>query len=81
MFTSKNGELLWSGSPVERQGRLSAANVIKMVPGPTRYASSHVQDIKSAFELFITPSMQKDILEMTNLEGRLCMVTIGKSWM
>ncbi|KAK2818952.1 hypothetical protein Q5P01_024513 [Channa striata] len=38
---SKNGKLLWSISPLERQGRLSAANVIKMVPGPTRYAVSH----------------------------------------
>ncbi len=33
-----------------------------MVPGPTRYADSHVQDIKSAFELFITPSIEKYIL-------------------
>ena len=41
-----------------------------MVPGPNRYAVSRVQDIKSAFELFITPSIKKDILEMINLEGR-----------
>ncbi|XP_039550046.1 piggyBac transposable element-derived protein 4-like, partial [Pimephales promelas] len=67
---SKNGKLSWSHSPPERQGRLSAANVIKMVPGPTRYAVSHVQDIKSAFDLFITPSIEKDVLEMTNLEGK-----------
>ncbi len=42
-----------------------------MVPGPTRYAVSHVQDIKSAFELFITPSVETNILEiyLTNLEG------------
>lgn len=74
---SKNGKLSWSRSPLEQQGRLSAANVIKMVPGPTRYAVSHVQDIKSAFELFITPSIEKDILEMTNLEGRR---VYGDSW-
>lgn len=59
---SKNGKLLWSVSPLEQQGRLSAANVIKMVPGPTRYAVSHVQDIKSAFELFITPSIERTYL-------------------
>jgi len=69
---SKNGKLSWSHSPPERQGRLSAANVIKMVPGATKYAVSHVQDIKSAFDLFITPSIEKDVLEMTNLEGIAC---------
>ncbi|XP_051982284.1 piggyBac transposable element-derived protein 4-like [Xyrauchen texanus] len=74
---SKNGKLSWSRSPPERQGRLSAANVIKMVPGPTRYAVSHVQDIKSAFDLFITPSIEKDVLEMTNLEGRR---VYGEGW-
>ena len=67
---SKNGKVLWSVSPLEQQGRLSAANVIKMVPGPTRYAVSYVQDIQSAFELFMTPSIEKTILQMTNLEGR-----------
>ncbi len=56
-------------SPLELQGKLSTANVIKMVPGPTRYAVSHIQDIKSAFELFITPSVENNILEMINLEG------------
>ena len=38
-----------------------------MIPGPPRYAVSHVH--KSAFELYMTPSVEKDILEMTNLEG------------
>ncbi len=66
---SKNGKLIWSRSPLELQGKLSTANVIKMVPGPTRYAVSHVRDIKSAFELFITPSVENNILEIINLEG------------
>lgn len=34
---SKNGKLLRSLSLLEQQGRLSAANVIKIVPSPTRY--------------------------------------------
>lgn len=34
-----------------------AANVIRMKPGPTRIAPTHIQDIKSQFELFSqTPS-------------------------
>ena len=37
ILPSKNGKLVWSVSPLlEQQCRLSAANVIKMVPGPTR---------------------------------------------
>lgn len=38
-----------------------------MVLGSTRYAVSHVQDVKLAI---VKPSIEKDILEMTNLEGR-----------
>lgn len=30
-----------------------------MVPGPTRYAVSHVEDIEPSFELFVTPSIEK----------------------
>lgn len=44
--------------------------LIKMVPGPIRFAVSHVQDIKTAFELFIRPSIEKYILQMMNLEGK-----------
>ncbi|XP_061910058.1 uncharacterized protein LOC133654077 [Entelurus aequoreus] len=40
-----------------------------MTPGPTRYAASHAHDIVSTFYLFITPAIEKIILEMTHLEG------------
>ncbi|XP_062409077.1 piggyBac transposable element-derived protein 4-like [Sardina pilchardus] len=74
---SKNKTLTWSVSPPVQQGRLGAANVIRMIPGPTRYAVSRVQDIKSTFELFITPAIQNIILQMTNLEGSR---VYGDSW-
>lgn len=45
--TSKNGKITWSLSPRQQQGRLNATNVIKMVPGPTRYAISHTEGIES----------------------------------
>ncbi|XP_061878322.1 piggyBac transposable element-derived protein 4-like [Entelurus aequoreus] len=77
IFLSKNGKLSWSPAPRQRQGRLSAGNVIKMVPGPTRYAISRVQDIKSAFELLMTPSIENHVLLMTNLEGSR---VFGDSW-
>ena len=47
-----------------------AANVIRMQPGQTRMVVTHVQDIKSSFELFIPDTIQKIILDCTNLEGR-----------
>lgn len=74
---SKNGKLSWSRLPPEQQGRRSAANVIKMVPGPIRYTVSHLQDIKSAFHLFITPSIEKNILEMTNLKAYIGLLILA----
>lgn len=41
-----------------------------MTPGPTRFAVTHTQDIKSTFELFFLQPLQKILLEMTNMEGR-----------
>ncbi len=76
-FMSKNGEIQWFSSPNMRQAKLSAENIIKTVPGPTRTAVTRVTDIKSAFELVMPNSIQKIILEMTNLEGRR---VLGEKW-
>lgn len=46
-------------------------------PGPTQLAVTHVQDIKSSFELFIPDSIQKIILDCSNLEGRC---VFGERW-
>ncbi|KAJ8393710.1 hypothetical protein AAFF_G00057630 [Aldrovandia affinis] len=56
---------------------MAEQNVMKMTPGPTRYAISHAHDIASTFYLFITPAIEKIILEMTNLEG---FRKYGDSW-
>lgn len=69
-WTSKDGNVKWSTSPHQSRGRLSSSNVIKMTPGPTRFAVTRVDDIQSAFQLFISPPIEKIILNMTNLEGR-----------
>ncbi|KAL6465955.1 hypothetical protein MHYP_G00260880 [Metynnis hypsauchen] len=67
-FQSKSGHLLWSSSPQDRGNRVE--NIIKMMPGPTRYATFRVDDIKSSFQLFLPESIEGIILEMTNLEGK-----------
>ncbi|KAL7849238.1 hypothetical protein SRHO_G00208610 [Serrasalmus rhombeus] len=69
-FLSKNGKIAWSSSNSDsNQGRTAASNIIRMTPGPTRYSAAHVQDISSTFLLFITPAIEKIILENINLEG------------
>jgi hypothetical protein len=48
------------------------ANVIRMQPGPTRMAVTHVQDIKSSFELFVPDTIQKIILDCMRVFGQRC---------
>jgi hypothetical protein len=48
-----------------------------MQPGPTQMVVTHVQDIKSSFELFIPDTIQKIILDYSNLEGRR---VFGERW-
>lgn len=76
-FLSKNGKIIWSSAAYDQHGRHAEQNIVKMTPGPTRYAVSHAQDIVSTFYLFITPAIEKIILDMTNLEG---FRKYGDSW-
>ncbi|XP_060720777.1 piggyBac transposable element-derived protein 4-like [Tachysurus vachellii] len=69
-FKSKSGNIYWSSVPPDLQGRAPAANVIKMIPGITRFAVTRVSDIKSCFDLFMPLSLKKVIISMTNLEGK-----------
>ncbi|XP_051765771.1 piggyBac transposable element-derived protein 4 isoform X2 [Ctenopharyngodon idella] len=70
-YQSKNRNILWtSTTPSERRGRMPARCIIKMTPGPTRFACSNAEDIKSTFELFFPDEIKKILIEMTNLEGK-----------
>ena len=69
-FHSKNGNISLSSSPPEVRGRLSAEIVIRMTQGPTRYAISRIDNIKSCFDLLLIESIQMILINMTNLEGR-----------
>uniref|UniRef100_A0A0K2VE60 PiggyBac transposable elementderived protein 4like [Takifugu rubripes] n=1 Tax=Lepeophtheirus salmonis TaxID=72036 RepID=A0A0K2VE60_LEPSM len=70
-FISKNSSVTWSSTSCDHHGRHAEQNLIKMDPGPTRYAVSHANDIVSTFNLFLTPKIEKITLEMTNREGFL----------
>ncbi|KAK7120985.1 hypothetical protein R3I94_020837 [Phoxinus phoxinus] len=77
-YQSKNGNILWtSTTPSERRGRLPTHRVIKMTPGPTRFACSNAKDIISTFELFFPDPIKKIMIEMSNLEGKR---VFGKAW-
>ncbi|XP_056117511.1 piggyBac transposable element-derived protein 4-like isoform X1 [Rhinichthys klamathensis goyatoka] len=77
-YQSKNGNILWtSTTPSERRGRLPSHRVIKMTPGPTRFACSNAKDIISTFELFFPDDIKKILIEMSNLEGKR---VFGKAW-
>nr|XP_023650860.1 piggyBac transposable element-derived protein 4-like isoform X2 [Paramormyrops kingsleyae] len=75
IFMSRNGQIEWSSSPKVAQPR--PPTILNMKPGPTQTAASLVHDIRSAFELFISDSVQQVVLNMTNIEGKRVM---GKQW-
>lgn len=56
--------------------QLFAENKIKTVPGPTRFAVARVTDIESVFELILSNSVRKVILEMKLEERRI----FGEKW-
>ena len=58
MGLEKNCGIAWASCPRKWPPRL-AANVIRMQPGPTWMAVTHVQDIKSSFELIIPEKIAK----------------------
>jgi hypothetical protein len=66
---SKNSQIKWSSVAIHKQGRMAEHKVMEMTPGPTTCAVSYAHDIVSTFYLFITPAIEKIILDMTNLEG------------
>ncbi|KAK1903743.1 General transcription factor II-I repeat domain containing protein 2 [Dissostichus eleginoides] len=45
--------------------------------GPTLYARSRIEDIKSAFYLFLPKAIEESVLNMTNKEGQR---VYGKKW-
>lgn len=54
-YESKNGEIIWTATaPTQTPGRAPAEQVMKMTPGPTRFACSRVDNVRSAFELFFS---------------------------
>jgi len=70
---AKNG-LVWKSVPFAKNeqyiGRKSSKNIIIMKPGVTYYATSHVNSLLSSFLLYMSPTIQKIIIENTNNYGQ-----------
>ncbi|XP_055770072.1 piggyBac transposable element-derived protein 4-like [Salvelinus fontinalis] len=68
---SKNGKIKWSSAAYRGPDRPRAIRqpCPAVTPGPTAYAASRALDIESAFRLFVTPAIERIIVDMTNLQG------------
>ncbi|XP_071256255.1 piggyBac transposable element-derived protein 4-like [Salvelinus alpinus] len=68
---SKNGKIKWSSAAYRGLDRPRAIRrpCPAVTPGPTAYAASRAIDIASAFRLFVTPAIERIIVDMTNLQG------------
>ncbi|XP_064867074.1 piggyBac transposable element-derived protein 4-like [Oncorhynchus nerka] len=68
---SKNGKIKWSSVAYRGPDRPRAIRRPGPVvtPGPTAYAASRALDIESTFRLFVTPAIERIIVDMTNLQG------------
>ncbi|XP_070982190.1 piggyBac transposable element-derived protein 4-like [Oncorhynchus clarkii lewisi] len=68
---SKNGKIKWSSVAYRGPDRPRAIRRPGSVvmPGPTAYAASRALDIESTFRLFVTPAIERIIVDMTNLQG------------
>jgi hypothetical protein len=63
MLTSKD-------DPIVNGDRRRVSNVLKIAPGPTRYANRQADTVRSSFELFIRKTLVEIICKWTNKEGR-----------
>ncbi|XP_029986470.1 piggyBac transposable element-derived protein 4-like, partial [Sphaeramia orbicularis] len=81
-FPSRNGKITWSSTPYEttpsqrrqqqqqqQQQQQEQREQRPWTPGPTALAVSEARDVISTFYLFLTPEIDKIILEETNREG------------
>ncbi|XP_052423852.1 titin homolog isoform X1 [Carassius gibelio] len=78
-YQSKNGNISWTSKtpPQRQQGRFPAHRIIRMTPGPTKFACANAKDIISTFELFFPDDIKQILIEMTNLEGKR---VFGAAW-
>ncbi|XP_039633663.1 piggyBac transposable element-derived protein 4-like [Perca fluviatilis] len=76
-FQSKDKTLIWSTIPPSDGRRILRAERETSHGGPTAYARSRIDDIKSTFDLFLPKPIEDVVLNMTNKEGQR---VYGNKW-
>ncbi|XP_031735170.1 piggyBac transposable element-derived protein 4-like [Anarrhichthys ocellatus] len=79
-FQSKDEKIIWSSiPPSDRRRMLTVERAERETShhGPTAYARSRIDDIKSTFDLFLPKPIEEVVLNMTNKEGRR---VYGNKW-
>ncbi|XP_045080530.1 piggyBac transposable element-derived protein 4-like [Coregonus clupeaformis] len=76
-FQSKDETLIWSSIPPSDRRRMLTAERDTSHHGPTAYARSRIDDIKSTFDLFLPKPIEDAVLSMTNKEGQR---VYGNKW-
>ncbi|XP_047199465.1 B-cell receptor CD22-like, partial [Hippoglossus stenolepis] len=69
-----------SSSSSSAAAQCAAATPIGVPPGPTTHATSRARDLASKFHLFVTPTVENIILEMTNREVVRSQIDWGVSY-
>lgn len=74
---SKYSNIKWKSEPEASCGIRKSENVVKITPGPTRYAGSRTEDVYYAFMLFYPPTIMNIILKIVIKKEKRCSVTVG----
>lgn len=69
VLLSKDKSIQYRSDPPLQQGRRASKDVLNLTPGPTRYATSRIDDELSTFQLFFTKDLEEIILINSNVEG------------
>ncbi|XP_049943944.1 uncharacterized protein LOC126425076 [Schistocerca serialis cubense] len=77
-YMSKNKEELWHKHKLRRAcGREERWNIMRVKPGPAKFAVKNVDSIEPAFQSFLRRNIGDVILNWTNKEGSL---VYGSKW-
>ena len=73
----RDGSECWSNKPIaSNRSRITAKNILRKKPGPTRFAVRMSSSITDCFTLFFRTSPFQETCKWTNKEGNL--VVLGK---
>jgi len=64
-YMFKDNKIQWYSDPITTSGRTAIHNIMKLVPGITKYAVTQISDDMTTFQLFITKCIEDIIIMIT----------------